>query len=136
MEQKTIRIGVGVLIYNPEGKILLGLRKSQHGNGTWCPPGGHLEYGESFEVAAAREALEETGMVLDKNDITVCGVTNDLFEESGKHYVTVIMKTSKFKGTPTVAEPDKCAEWRWFAKDNLPDNLFLPIRNFLNKYRL
>ena len=136
MQEKTVKVGVGVLIYSPQDEILLGLRKSQHGNGTWCPPGGHLEYGESFEDAAARETFEETGLSLDKNDITVCGVTNDFFEESGKHYVTVMMKTSKFKGNPAVIEPDKCARWQWFAKDNLPENLFLPIRNFLNKYHL
>ena len=136
MEEKTIKTGIGVLIYNHRNQVLLGLRKSEHGNGTWCPPGGHIEYGESFEDTAVRETAEETGLILNKNDLQVCGVTNDFFKESGKHYVTVMMKTSKFEGQPIVKEPDKCSEWRWFAKDNLPDNLFLPIHNFLNKYRL
>ncbi len=136
MEEKIVKVGVGVLIYNNKDEILLGLRKSKHGEGTWCPPGGHLEYGESFEDAAVRETEEETSLVLSKDRITVLGVTNDFFQESGKHYVTVMMTTTKFDGEPRVVEPDKCAEWRWFAKDRLPDNLFLPIRNFLNKYSL
>lgn len=136
MEEKIIKVGVGVLIYNDKDELLLGLRKSKHGAGTWCPPGGHVEYGEDFEDAATRETVEETGLVLDKKDLTVCGVTNDFFKESGKHYVTVILKTTNFVGKPELKEPDKCAKWQWFAKDKLPDKLFLPICNFLNKYKL
>ncbi len=136
MEEKIVKVGVGVLIYNNKNEILLGLRKSKHGEGTWCPPGGHLEYGESFEEAGVRETAEETGLILNKQDLAICGVTNDFFKESGKHYVTAILKTVYFLGEPVVKEPDKCAEWRWFPKDKLPDNLFLPICNFLNKYKL
>ena len=136
MEEKIVKVGVGVLIYNNKNEVLLGLRKSKHGEGTWCPPGGHLEYGESFEEAGVRETAEETGLILNRQDLSVCGVTNDFFKESGKHYVTAILKALNFSGKPVVKEPDKCAEWHWFPKDELPDNLFLPICNFLNKYKL
>ena len=54
--EKSVKVGVGLYILNSNHQLLLGLRKSIHGNGTWCPPGGHLEYGESFEQAAVREA--------------------------------------------------------------------------------
>lgn len=136
MAEKIIKVGVGVLIFDEDQKLLLGLRKSSHGNGTWCPPGGHVEYGESFEVAAVRETKEETGMVLDVNDLQIAGVTNDFFEESGKHYVTVMLRASKLCNNPMVKEPEKCDEWRWFEKNALPENLFLPMKNFLKKYRL
>jgi hypothetical protein len=59
-KDKAIKVGVGVLIFNDKKQLLPGLRKSAHGNGTWCPPGGHLEYGESFEAAGVRETREET----------------------------------------------------------------------------
>ena len=62
MTERQIGIGVGLYILNKNEQLLLGLRKSSHGCGTWCPPGGHLEYGESFEQAASRETLEETGL--------------------------------------------------------------------------
>lgn len=136
MEQKIVKVGVGILIFNEAGQILLGLRKSAHGNGTWCPPGGHLEYGESFEQAAAREANEETGLMIAENDLKTAGVTNDFFEESGKHYVTIVMQAQTYYGTPEIKEPDKCAEWRWFDADRLPEELFLPIANFLKTHRL
>ncbi len=131
--EKIIKVGVGVYVYDKQNRLLLGLRKSPHGNGTWCPPGGHLEYGESFEQAASREAKEETNLDIAPADIEVVGVTNDFFNESGKHYVTVHLKAKAFSGEIKLCEPDKFAEWRWFDMDNLPKNMFLPAAQFLVK---
>ena len=129
--EKTVKVGVGLYIFDEKNRLLLGLRKSPHGQGTWCPPGGHLEYGESFEQAAVRETKEETGLIVKEEDAKVCGVTNDFFKESEKHYVTVHLKTNKFSGHPEIYEPEKCAKWQWFEMDNLPDNMFLPAAQFL-----
>ena len=130
--ENQIKVGVGLYIWDDKDRLLLGLRKSPHGNGTWCPPGGHLEYGESFEEAAKRETKEETGLDVELQDITIEGVTNDFFKESGKHYVTIHLSAKKFKGIAQVLESEKCAEWRWFELNNLPENLFLPAEQFLN----
>ena len=129
--EKTVKVGVGLYLINDKQHLLLGLRKSPHGNGTWCPPGGHLEYGESFEQAAIRETKEETGLEINKGDVCVYGVTNDFFKESGKHYVTVHLIARHFKGTPEICEPDKCAKWQWFDLRSLPENLFLPAKQFI-----
>lgn len=83
-DEKTIKVGLGLYILNDRGQVLLGLRKAKHGEGTWCPPGGHLEYGESFEEGAVREAFEETGIRVNPADVRVAGVTNDFFTESGQ----------------------------------------------------
>lgn len=82
------RVGVGILIIK-DGKVLLGLRKTSHGMGTWCPPGGHLEFGESMEDCARREVLEETGMKIE--NLRFSTATNDVFVEDGKHYITLHM---------------------------------------------
>ena len=131
--EKTVKIGVGLYLFNEKHQLLLGLRKSKHGEGTWCPPGGHLEYGESFEQAAIRETEEETGLLVNAKNISISGVTNDFFEESGKHYVTVHLTARKFAGQPIVCEPEKCAQWKWFDLENLPSELFLPAKQFIEK---
>lgn len=97
---KTVKVGLGLYILNDKGQVLLGLRKAKHGEGTWCPPGGHMEYGESFEEGAVREAFEETGIRVNPADVRVAGVTNDFFRESGKHYVTINLTTRSFAGEP------------------------------------
>jgi 8-oxo-dGTP diphosphatase len=56
-------------------------------SGTFAPPGGHLEHGESLEECAARETLEETGLVV--SGMRFLTATNDIFSEKNKHYVTI-----------------------------------------------
>lgn len=128
LENQYPRVGIGVLIIF-KNRVLLGKRKSAHGTNTWAPPGGHLEFGETFEECARRETLEETGLLL--ADIYFAGVTNDIFMETNKHYVTIFMSGKYCGGVPRVCEPDKCFEWQWFFTSALPENLFLPLKNLL-----
>lgn len=134
--EKVIKVGVGVYIFNEKHQLLLGLRKSAHANGTWCAPGGHMEYGESNEQAAIRETKEETGLDINPKDVVLKGTTNDFFKESGKHYITLHLLCKNYSGTPKIMEPDKCAEWRWFDLNHLPENLMLSNKNFLEQYKV
>jgi 8-oxo-dGTP diphosphatase len=82
--QSIVGAGVGCLVWR-NGKFLLHQRRNAHGDGTWAPPGGHLEFGESWEECAAREVFEETGMRI-KNTRLIT-VSNDVFEAEHKHYI-------------------------------------------------
>lgn len=127
------RVGIGVLVVK-ENQILLGERINAHGAGTWCPPGGHLEYGESPKDCAARELKEESGLIAEE---VVSGPwTNDFFEAEEKHYVSLYMIVQKFKGIPSVEEPDKCLRWEWFEFDKLPSPLFLALSNLIKAHSL
>jgi 8-oxo-dGTP diphosphatase len=61
-EKKYPRVGVGVMIQNEKGEVLLGLRQGSHGAGEWAFPGGHLEWGETVFQTAKREVKEEAGL--------------------------------------------------------------------------
>jgi 8-oxo-dGTP diphosphatase len=50
-------VGVAVILINKDG-LWLGKRRQ----GGWCIPCGHVEWEETIEAAAKREALEETGL--------------------------------------------------------------------------
>lgn len=41
-------IGISILIFNNRNKILLGKRINSHGESSYAPAGGHLEFGETF----------------------------------------------------------------------------------------
>jgi ADP-ribose pyrophosphatase YjhB (NUDIX family) len=56
-----VRLGAGVLIVSPEGRLLI-VQQERDGVADWGPPGGSLEQGEDIEACAVREALEETGL--------------------------------------------------------------------------
>lgn len=109
-----------------DGKVLLGKRKNAHGAGQWSFVGGHLEFGESIEDCARREALEETGVEI--KDVRIGPYTNDFSKQAHNHYVTLFVMCTA-KGEPQLMEPDKCEGWQWISWDNLPDNLFLPVRH-------
>ena len=130
--EKTERpkVGVGVLIFK-NNKILLGKRKSSHGDGTWCPPGGHLEFNEELETCAARETLEETGIKI--KNIKLIGTTNDIFKKENKHYITLHLLADYYSGEVKLMEPEKCEKWDWFSWNNLPKPLFTPIENLIKQ---
>ncbi len=56
-----VRVGVGLVIRNTNGDILLERRSD---NGLWGLPGGRVEPGESLIQTALREAKEETGLTI------------------------------------------------------------------------
>lgn len=126
------KVGVGVLIFDDHNRILLGKRQNAHGTHSWAPPGGHLEFGESFEECAMREVREETGLNIDSPQFITA--TNDVFIAEQKHYVSIFMKAKYPNGQKIKnSEPDKVEAWEWSCLDNLPSNLFLPLKNLVSK---
>lgn len=122
-------VGVGIFVCK-DGKFLMGQRKGAHGEGSWSVPGGHLEFGESFEETARREVKEETG--LDCTNVRFGAVTNDFFTAENKHYMTVWMIADWHHGHPAVMEPDKYVQQQWVDFDSLPEPLFLPWKQLLS----
>ena len=132
LERKMNRpkVGIGVLIVNNKNEILLGLRKSKHGHASWGPPGGHLEFMETFEICAIREVYEETGLTITNPEFFA--LSNDVFE-SDKHYVSIFMKAN-YQENQRVQniEPHNFEKWQWFEINHLPNNLFLPLKQLVN----
>ena len=128
MQQDNPKVGIGVIVRRG-GKVLLGLRKGSHGEGTWSFPGGHLEFGEEIEACAIREVLEETGAHI---AIVHRGpFTNDIFNVEQRHYVTLFIIADYESGVIEARERLRCERWEWFGWNHLPQPLFLPIQNLL-----
>jgi len=127
-EIKRPKVGTGVFILNDKNQVLFQKRIGSHGANSWGLPGGHLEWQESFLENAIRETKEETD--LDIENVEVLGVTNDIFKEEQKHYVTIYMKATKWSGEPKIMETERCLEIGWFDLDKLPDPMFISDVNF------
>ncbi len=61
-------IGVGAVIVS-EGRVVVVRRGHEPLKGEWSIPGGVLEIGETLRAGAAREALEETGLVVEAGEV-------------------------------------------------------------------
>lgn len=131
MEDKPVRVGVAVILFNKDNYILLGKRKGSHGAGTWSLPGGRMEYNEKPHVTASREVKEETGISIGVPAIWEVHPFNSCIIE-GQHWVTLLFSrslTALHKQEPIVMEPDKCEEWKWFDRFLLPSPLFPPFKD-------
>ena len=123
------RVGVGVLIRRGVDVLLI-RRKNVHGAGTWSTPGGHLDAGEYPETCAVREVREETGVEVE--NVRFLGVTNDVFDAEGRHYITLWMEAEYLSGTASVRAEHEMSEVRWCPSETLPADLFLSLRNLVD----
>lgn len=130
MMNQTPQVGTGIIITRDD-RVLLIKRKGPHGAGTWSTPGGHLDFGETPEECARREAKEEVGM--DVVEARFRAVTNDVFEDEGKHYITLWMDCKTLSTEAVIAAEREVAEIGWFAWEAFPNPLFLPLENLLKK---
>src|SRR5580704_16518823 len=103
------KVGVGVMIFK-NGKVLIGKRKSELGNGEWAWPGGHLEHLESIVECARRETREETGVEIE--NVRFLRLVN-MTQYAPKHYVDIGLIANWKSGEPQVLEPDKVERWEW-----------------------
>lgn len=122
------RVGVAVLVMK-NGKFLMGQRRGSHGEGTWSAPGGWIEYRETFEQAAKREVMEETGVKI--RNVQFGAISNNIFSDNPIHSITVWLVGEWESGEPTITEPDKFVDQKWVTFDELPSPLFLPWAELL-----
>ena len=105
-------------------EVLLQLRRGTgYRDGHWAVLAGHLEPGETITAAAAREAAEESGVVVAEEDLEPL-TTLHRFIPGGpqiEQRCDLFFRARRWTGTPARLEPDKSADMRWFRLDALPD---------------
>jgi len=131
--KEFVKVGIGVIIKNKGGKILIGKRRGSHAQ-KYSIPGGHVDPGETFERVAIREIKEEAN--LDIYNPKVIAATNNLetYREEGIHYVSIILLVEDFSGKLKIMEPKKCEEWLWCDPHNLPEPHFDGSRQGIECY--
>lgn len=126
-------VGIGLMIVK-DGAILLGKRKSTHGRGQFGAPGGHFEYMETLEDSIMREFREEVGNKMQIANLRYLCTTN-MRRYAPKHYLDIGMVAEWVSGEPIVMEPDKLESWNWYKIDELPDEVFGCMDNYIEAYK-
>src|SRR5437867_6720464 len=110
-------IGVGAIIVE-DGRVLLVKRGHEPLTGEWSIPGGVLELGETVRQGVAREALEETGLIVEP--LELLGVFDRvvrLDERTLYHYVLIDFLCQRVSGELCAA--GDADEARWFSAEEL-----------------
>jgi 8-oxo-dGTP diphosphatase len=108
-------VGVGAVIWNDRGEIVLIRRGQEPRLGEWSIPGGRLEWGESVRDAIVREVREETGLEVEIVGLidVVDSVTRDGSGTVSRHYVLVDFLARQVSGT--LRAGSDAAEAHWVA---------------------
>ncbi len=104
----TPRVGVGVLLVDAIGRVLLSLRKHPPEAGCWSIVGGKLDYLETLHDCAIRETREEVG--LDVSVESLLCVTDHLLPQESQHWVSPAYLGRVLKGKPKTASLRKRAK--------------------------
>lgn len=118
---------VDIIIEVPGKGIILIERKNPPFG--WAIPGGFVDYGETVEAAAIREAREETGMEL--ADLRQFHAYSDPKRDPRGHTVSVVF-TAVGKGIAQAGDDAK--NLRIFPADSLPEDLAFDHALILSDY--
>ena len=108
------------------GIVLIRRKNPPYG---WALPGGFVDYGESLEAAAIREAREETS--LDVVLVSQLGAYSDPERDPRQHTISVVF-VAKANGRPRAA--DDAVGIGIFNRDNLPERLAFDHGRILRDY--
>ncbi len=118
---------VDIIIELNSGIVLIERRNEPFG---WALPGGFVDYGESLESAAVREAREETSLEI--SNLRLLGCYSDPARDERMHTIsTVYIATGH--GNPIAA--DDAVNLAIFRLDSLPQRLCFDHARILTDYR-
>lgn len=134
--EKSIRIyanpvpTVDIIISMENADIVLINRKNPPSG--WAIPGGFVDYGESLEQAAIREALEETGLHVRLEGLM--GVYSRPDRDKRMHTVSTVFTAKAVTGKMQAG--DDAADARLFSIDALPSSMAFDHKTILEHYSM
>lgn len=131
--ERTVFLVSTHLFLVKEDKVLLYLRKWWSQDRMYNLIAGHLDGWEDPRVATIREAYEEAGIKIKKDDLEFCNVSYSL-ASSWKEYIQFYFSCNKWEWEIMNKEDDRCYKMEFFPIHNLPNNVTPYIQQSINNY--
>ena len=123
------KVGVGVVAVQ-DGRLLLVRRGVEPGKGRWALPAGYVDADEDPRAAAAREAREETGLVVEVGrvvDVYASAVTG------GHRGASFFLAFEATVVGGELAAADDALDAGFFGPDELPELAFESTRDAVRR---
>jgi 8-oxo-dGTP diphosphatase len=117
---------VDIIIETTGGIVLIKRKNPPHG---WALPGGFVDYGESLEAAAIREAAEETSLEI--TGLRLLGCYSDPGRDTRMHTISTVFVA---QAHGEAKSGDDAAEVDVFKLSNLPEQLCFDHGKILADY--
>jgi len=125
---------VAVHLFLIKGSRILLQRRYNTGyeDGNYSVIAGHIDGGEDVFSAMIREAKEEAGIDISRENLKAVQVMHRKKEDERIDYFFVC---NNWDGEPSIMESDKCDELRWSEIDALPSNIVDYVAQAITNYR-
>lgn len=132
-------VGIGIIIFNDENKILL-IKRNEDATladsamrleGTWTLPAGKVKLGETLFEAAKRKVLEEVNLEID--DLKIISISDDINEFA--HFLTIGISAGKSKGNIDLGQTLEHIKFGYYSIDELPMNLCEPSKIIIDNFK-
>jgi 8-oxo-dGTP diphosphatase len=114
-----------------ESRVLMAQRVNGQRPGWYGWIGGKLEFGETLQDCARREAREEAGIEI--TNLRLLCLSSIIVED--QHWIDVEFLADISTGEPHSTAPDEIDGWAWYPIDQLPSPIFEPAQRALEAYR-
>ncbi len=126
--KRSMTLGVRLLVENEKGEVLLVRHTYVDG---WYLPGGGVERGETAEVAARKELLEETGLRVE-GDLVLLGVYKN--QSASKRDHVLLFRVQEWTEVVKFSSNREIAEIGFFSRETLPEATTAATSRRLREY--
>lgn len=114
-----------VFLKNGDKYFFLKRQNTNYYDGYFNLPAGKLDVGETIYDCAIREAKEEAGVTVKREDLSLLTVAQRLLPQDYpyNHWIDFFFYTENWDGEPYNAEPEKGTECGWFSIEELKGNI-------------
>jgi 8-oxo-dGTP diphosphatase len=132
MEKFQLLAVVNIILIKDQQVLLTRRFNTGYHDGYYELPSGHVDGKETITKASCREALEEVGVVIQPQDLSVVHVMHRYGEKHER--IEFFLLAKAWEEEPYIKEPEECDDMQWFPLDALPENMIPKSRAGLEKY--
>jgi len=123
--QHTPLVSIDLLLVDPAGAVLVGLRNNEPARGSWFVPGGVIFKGERLAAAFGRILTAETGLSRAMSEAEHVGVFEHFYDTNrftepgyGTHYVVNTFRLA-LASRPEIAADDQHRAMKWMTPEEI-----------------